>query len=300
MGCLMSKELTPATFDYSLVQKDAKGKLINLAGQVKKHGEAFKGAGFQIGEAIYEAHEILAAEREGLFEPWVESETDIGIRTAYDCLNVYKRSKDFAIIAKLPPTMAYILAAPSTPDEVIEEVEKAVKKGARPTVRLAKDTLERFRDVNDRPKKRGRTSAPKKPAKLPSQSDEPPAGEPGEAPKISGGATFDTQEIEAVAQSDAERFAAKVKAQNKSIDSFARDLMAAFGDPPADPWLDEGRLNIAKDQIKSACSTIRLAMAHDKPCPKCDGEGEHTGKSCRTCRGCGYLPKSSYEAAGGQ
>ena len=87
---------------------------------------------------------------------------------------------------------------------------------------------------------------------------------------------------------------AKIAEQNRAIESFARSVMAAIDSAPADPWLDDSRLGIARDQIKSACSTIRLAKAHDKPCPKCNGAG------CKTCRNCGYLPKTSYEAAGGQ
>lgn len=87
----------------------------------------------------------------------------------------------------------------------------------------------------------------------------------------------------------------RVKQQNSIIEAFAKRVMKAFTDDvPSDPWLDESRLNIARDQIKSACSTIRLAKACDKPCPKCEGKG------CKTCRQCGYLPHNSYEMAGGK
>lgn len=144
---------------------------------------------------------------------------------------------------------------------------------------------------------------PSKPKKCLSQSDMPQ--EPDDVPEekttqISGGATFDPVEIETVTANQSELFAAKVRQQNSAIESFARSLMAAFDNPPSDPWLDDSRLNIARDQIRSACSTIRLAKAHDKQCPKCDGAGSVTGKPCRACRGCGYLPKSSYEAMGAQ
>ncbi len=86
----------------------------------------------------------------------------------------------------------------------------------------------------------------------------------------------------------------RIDEQNKVVEAFAKSLLKAFDSPPSDPWLDESRLQIAKDQIKSACATIRLAKAYEKACPKC------LGKGCKTCRNCGYLPKSSYEAAGGQ
>jgi DnaJ-class molecular chaperone len=57
---------------------------------------------------------------------------------------------------------------------------------------------------------------------------------------------------------------------------------------------------MVSDHVKGLCGTIRQAKAHDKPCPKCDGAGANTGKPCKTCRGCGFLPKVSYEMAGGE
>lgn len=111
---------------------------------------------------------------------------------------------------------------------------------------------------------------------------------------------FNPANIEAHNASFAANFAAKVKAHNLDIERFARSIMEAFADPPASVWLDESRLGIALDQIKSACATIRQAKAHDKPCPKCDGKGSHTGKPCKWCKGVGYMPERSYEMAGGQ
>lgn len=111
---------------------------------------------------------------------------------------------------------------------------------------------------------------------------------------------FDPANIEAHNESFAANFAAKVKQHNLEIERFARSIMEAFADPPASVWLDESRLGIAMDQIKSACATIRQAKAHDKPCPKCSGNGSHTGKPCKWCHGVGYMPERSYEMAGGQ
>lgn len=118
--------------------------------------------------------------------------------------------------------------------------------------------------------------------------------------EIEGGDSFDPANIEAHNQSFAAAFAAKVKAHNLEIERFARRIMDAFADPPASVWLDESRLGIALDQIKSACATIRQAKAHDKPCPKCDGKGTITGKPCKRCHAVGYMPERTYEMAGGQ
>lgn len=90
-------------------------------------------------------------------------------------------------------------------------------------------------------------------------------------------------------------FEESVKARNLEIDRYCQRIVAAFKDSqPKDAWLDDSRLNIAKQQIDSACATLRISKGHDKPCPKCAGEG------CKLCRQCGYMPKNEYQMAGGK
>lgn len=144
-GGPMGKELSSATFDYSQVDQETKGKLIALAGQLKRHGDSLRTAGNAIGSAVIEAHELLSGRRAGLFDEWVESETEVGLRTAYNCLNAAKRALQFAIIAKLPPTVAYLMSAKKVPDEAITDFEKQINKGVKPTVKAAKATLAKFR-----------------------------------------------------------------------------------------------------------------------------------------------------------
>jgi hypothetical protein len=89
----------------------------------------------------------------------------------------------------------------------------------------------------------------------------------------------------------------RIKEQQSIIEWFARGMTKWFDDNlPKDPWLDDSRVDIARDQVKSAASSIRLCKAYDKACPKCDG----AGAKCKFCKGCGYLPKNSYEMAGGK
>lgn len=109
---------------------------------------------------------------------------------------------------------------------------------------------------------------------------------------------FDPVELEAKAKSlvvdTAKPLAEQISHQVKMLESFCRSLVKFFDDNlPSDPWLDEGQVEIARSQLKSCCGAIRVAKAHDKPCPKCGGKG------CKTCRNCGYLPKMTYEMNGG-
>jgi len=110
---------------------------------------------------------------------------------------------------------------------------------------------------------------------------------------------FDPVELEAKSASlvvdTAKPLAERIIKQVKMIESFCRALTKFFDDNlPSDPWLDEGQVEIARSQLKSCCGAIRVAKAHDKPCPKCDGKG------CKTCRQCGYMPKMTYEMNGGK
>lgn len=147
----MGKELSTAVFDYSQVAKETKGKLIALAGQLKRHGDALRTAGNAIGQAVIEAHELLAGSRAGLFDEWVDAETEIGRSTAYRCLNAAKRALNYPIIGQLPPTVAYMMSAKNVPDEAIEDFQKQVSKGVKPTVKAAKETLAKFRSAVNKP-----------------------------------------------------------------------------------------------------------------------------------------------------
>ena len=86
-----------------------------------------------------------------------------------------------------------------------------------------------------------------------------------------------------------------INEQHKRIESFCRALTKFFADNvPDDPWLDEGQLEIARSQLASCCGAIRVMKANLLCCPICEGKG------CTRCRDCGYMPKNSYQMAGGQ
>jgi hypothetical protein len=145
---MSAKELATATFDYASVPADTKGKLINLAAQVKRGGAKYIESVVDIGEALHAAHEELAGVgRDGKFGEWLESETGLSRQTASNCIHVYERSKKFKILGTFPPTVAYLLSAPETPDAAIKEAEKRVGKGERPRVKWAKEIVDRLREI---------------------------------------------------------------------------------------------------------------------------------------------------------
>ncbi|UGB28689.1 DUF3102 domain-containing protein (plasmid) [Methylorubrum sp. B1-46] len=57
----------------------------------------------------------------GNFLPWIKDEFGMSDRTALNFMRVAERFKS-EIVSDLPPTVLYALAAPSTPDEVKDEI----------------------------------------------------------------------------------------------------------------------------------------------------------------------------------
>lgn len=280
----MAKAELIASFDYESVEKESKGKLIALAGQIKRHGNDLIKSVVEIGEAIHLANDLLSVGRAGQFKAWVESETGLSSTTAYEWMAVYRRSLNFPIIGKFPPTVAYLLSPESVPDAAIKDFEKQVDKGTRPTVAAAKATLARFKDVADKP---ART---KSPTKVRSQSDEPSNGRPDEPPVPPPPPVNEDSEPEEVT------LEYRMTEWNKQVEDLARAVSTCLDDAPTGPWLGEGdddnRLGIAKTQLKSAAATIRLAKC-PHVCCKCDGKG------CKACRQSGMMPKNTWEMMGG-
>lgn len=166
---MATKALTTAVFDYSLVDKDTKGKLISLSGRLKSVGASWKDAGLKLGEDVHEAHKLLAKERKGLFEKWVDAETAIGLKTAYNLMNVYVCTKQHPILQNLQNSVAYLLAEPKTPREAIEAAENLAAKGEKVTLVKAKELISKFREKVK--------SAPRKP-KTPKPAEAAPPPEP--------------------------------------------------------------------------------------------------------------------------
>ncbi len=271
----MPKELSLAAFDYSSIDKDVKGKLLNLAGQVKRHEKDFIAAGMEIGEAISEAHKLLAGEgREGRFRQWVELETGLSRSSAYDWMNIYERSKKCPILDTLPSTVARMLAAQAVPDAAIKDFEKQVDKGVKPTVAAAKATIQRF-------------VAPKpQPAKEPAAGPEAKAGKKKEL--AIDDAKCEAEDLEEVNRTPSEQ----MKLNNTAIASACQKLIISFNDivPKDIPHLTQTLIDSAKSHLKACCNTLRQAQC--SICPSCRGEG------CNECRGHGFLPSLNAKRLG--
>lgn len=91
-----------------------------------------------IGQRLTEARDILY----GGFGAWVEEELNMSDRMARNFMYVAHRFANTPeIISAVPPTVLYSLAAPSTPDKVIDAVFERVKTGEVVHVREVKAML---------------------------------------------------------------------------------------------------------------------------------------------------------------
>ena len=84
----------------------------------------------EIGKELVEIKNKLT---HGQFLPWIEAEFQMSDRTANNFMRVAARFKS-EIISDFNPTVLYQLAAPSTPDEVIEKATEKAEAGEKVSV----------------------------------------------------------------------------------------------------------------------------------------------------------------------
>lgn len=206
----MSKELT-TSFDYAETQPETKGKLINLAGQIKKLHANYNRSLFEIGEVLALAHGVLSKHKQGTFTKWVESETGIESTTAYNYMYAWMRFHGFPNKEMISAVAMYKLAAPSAPPAAAKEAEKIANKGERVTVPMAADLIKKHKEKRSNSPTVGElqgngskgvvSNAETKSSQIntgKSETSEPENTVRTDG-KISGGTSFNTEELEAAA-----------------------------------------------------------------------------------------------------
>jgi hypothetical protein len=99
----------------------------------------------KIAERHAEARELFRYRRdEGGFAGWVETRLRFSRQTAYNLLHVHERFGDVESVKYLdtfPASILYLLAAPSTPEPVREEIIERAKTGEKITHAVVKKTI---------------------------------------------------------------------------------------------------------------------------------------------------------------
>jgi hypothetical protein len=156
----MSKAIVAVGFDYGELSKDSKGRLLYLAGQIRKQTKSHIENVLALGELIQQAHaELSGGGRDGEFGPWVEAECGFSRKTAYNYLHAYERFNKCESLSHFSAEAVYALAAPDVPDKAIKEAVRLADKGERVNASKAKEILDKFREATTRASgKPGQTS----------------------------------------------------------------------------------------------------------------------------------------------
>jgi hypothetical protein len=84
--------------------------------------------------------------RHGSFLPWIEQEFGMTARTAQNFMGVAEQFGDkYETVSHLPPKVLYALAAPSTPEEVRDNVVEMAKRGDRVTTKTVTELKEKLK-----------------------------------------------------------------------------------------------------------------------------------------------------------
>jgi hypothetical protein len=128
---------------------DALDTLDDVSTQLTAHADAIRALGKQTQHNIIEIGRHLTEARDevghGDWQFWLAREFNWSDRTALNFMRVYelsRKSEKFSDLS-IPVSALYLLARPSTPDEVHEQVIKRAEAGERITVAAVKEVIER-------------------------------------------------------------------------------------------------------------------------------------------------------------
>lgn len=124
-------------FDYAALPVDAALNARAAAERIKLRLKRTVEDIIEIGRELTAVKDELP---HGQFLPWIAAEFEMDQKTAFNFMSVSERfGNKLGIIPNFKPTILYALAAPSTPDSVIEKAIEKAESGAKVTVADVKD-----------------------------------------------------------------------------------------------------------------------------------------------------------------
>lgn len=140
VGARLTELLTTAAmpaFDYGTLDEGIREAVCASANEIRRQVSAARHSIITVGTRLIEVKEILP---HGLWSAWLKAEFEWSERTAQRYMRVatvFGSKPD--TVSDLPPGVLQVLAAPSTPPDVREEVLREVAQaGAAPTVNSVK------------------------------------------------------------------------------------------------------------------------------------------------------------------
>lgn len=131
-------EVTPVVFDYNALDMETRIVVQQKTEQIKLIGRRLSQDIVTIGEHIIAVKDKLGY---GKFDAWLSVEFGWTRRTAERFMSVAERFEKRHNVA-FSPTVLYLLAQPSTPDEAIEDLQERQESGEPVTVAVAKAVVD--------------------------------------------------------------------------------------------------------------------------------------------------------------
>ena len=145
--------LAQERFDYSPLEKKVADEVQSTADRIRQSIKRTTESIIAIGNDLMTVKEALP---HGQFGPWLRAEFTWTERTAQKFMAVAERFRPISELSSVfDPTAAYLLAAPSAPDEARQAAVERAEAGEHITAKVAKEILAEERKKPLRKRRRG-------------------------------------------------------------------------------------------------------------------------------------------------
>jgi hypothetical protein len=140
-----ARSLVPAGFDYASMESVTAERVRSSTARIRECVMRSLESIIQVGGELHTVKEALP---HGLFGPWLRAEFGWTERTARNFMAVAERfgpKTEMISDLAIAPTAAYLLAAPSAPDEARQTALERAEAGEQITPNVAKEILAKVR-----------------------------------------------------------------------------------------------------------------------------------------------------------
>jgi hypothetical protein len=132
IGAIPASQRAPVSFDYGSLDPAHANEAREAAAHIRARLQQSQ---IEPGADLIKIKDMIG---HGKFGAWVKAEFNFTERTAENFMNAARLAQEYEIISDLPPTMVYLLAAPSAPLTIVADVLADAKRGLIPPVREIK------------------------------------------------------------------------------------------------------------------------------------------------------------------
>ncbi len=161
-----SKQITTSVFDYEALTVEQRNLVMQRTGEIQERLQRSAQDIWEIGQRLAD---VRAQLKHGQFEAWVKAEFEWSRRTAYNFINVYETFGERANLAQIDiaTSALYLLAAPSTPDELREEYLLKAYDGEKITHKELSSEIKQNKQKSNPPEVKQNDSTPVAETQLP-------------------------------------------------------------------------------------------------------------------------------------